>query len=215
MVRIKSLTDWGLVLGVALMSVGANLPVGMAESWGIDRRFLLGGLVALVAVALVRYLKFTLVLVVAILAVGANLPGDIAREFGIDRHIMMFALIAMVIISLASRVFKIPIPTGLEKKRTSSRHGAVALFNAVAKGQMSVAQSLLKTGVNVNVRTVDGTTPLMAAAKKGYSDLAKILLDNGADATARDSKGNTALSIALSGGYTRTAELIKGVGVKE
>jgi hypothetical protein len=213
MVRIKSLTDWGLVLGVALMSIGANLPPGMAESWGIDRRFLLGGLVALVAVALVRYLKFTLVLVVAILAVGANLPGDIAREFGVDRHIMMFALIAMVVISLASRFFK--IPTGIEKPKSSSRHGAVALFNAVTKGQMSVAQSLLKTGVNVNVRTVDGTTPLMAAAKKGYSDLAKVLLDNGADVTARDSKGNTALSIALSGGYTRTADLIKGEGAKE
>jgi hypothetical protein len=213
MIRTKSLTDWGLVLGVALMSIGANLPPGMAESWGIDRRFLLGGLVALVAVALVRYLKFTLVLVVAILAVGANLPGDIAREFGVDRHIMMFALIAMVVISLASRFFK--IPTGIEKPKASSRHGAVALFNAVTKGQMSVAQSLLKTGVNVNVRTVDGTTPLMAAAKKGYSDLAKVLLDNGADVTARDSKGNTALSIALSGGYTRTADLIKGVGAKE
>jgi hypothetical protein len=213
MVRTKSLTDWGLVLGVALMSIGANLPPGMAESWGIDRRFLLGGLVALVAVALVRYLKFTLVLVVAILAVGANLPGDIAREFGVDRHIMMFALIAMVVISLASRFFK--IPTGIDKPKSSSRHGAVALFNAVAKGQMSIAQSLLKTGVNVNVRTVDGTTPLMAAAKKGYSDLAKVLLDNGADATARDSKGNTALSIALSGGYTRTADLIKSVGGKE
>jgi hypothetical protein len=213
MIRTKSLTDWGLVLGVALMSIGANLPPGMAESWGIDRRFLLGGLVALVAVALVRYLKFTLVLVVAILAVGANLPGDIAREFGVDRHIMMFALIAMVVISLASRFFK--IPTGIDKPKSSSRHGAVALFNAVARGQMSVAQSLLKTGVNVNVRTVDGTTPLMAAAKKGYSDLAKVLLDNGADATARDSKGNTALSIALSGGYTRTADLIKSVGGKE
>jgi hypothetical protein len=213
MVRTKSLTDWGLVLGVALMSIGANLPPGMAESWGIDRRFLLGGLVALVAVALVRYLKFTLVLVVAILAIGANLPGDIAREFGIDRHIMMFALIAMVVISLASRFFK--IPTGIDKPKSSGRHGAVALFNAVAKGQMSMAQSLLKTGVNVNIRTVDGTTPLMAAAKKGYSDLAKILMDNGADVHARDSKGNTALSIALSGGYTRTADLIKSVGGKE
>jgi hypothetical protein len=213
MLRIKSLTDWGLVLGVALMSIGANLPADMAERFGIDRRFLLGGLVALVAVALVRYLKFTLVLVVAILAVGANLPGDIAREFGVDRHIMMFALIAMVVVSLASRFFK--IPTGVEKPKTSSRHGAVALFNAVAKGQMSVAQSLLKTGVNVNVRTIDGTTPLMAAAKKGYSDLAKILMDNGADVHARDSKGNTALSIALAGGYTRTAELLKGEGARE
>ncbi len=206
--KIKSVTDWGLVIGVALMSAGANLPQDLADSWGIDRRFLLGGLVLLVAVSLVRYLKFTLVLVVAILAIGANLPADIATEFGIDRNVMTFALIAMVVVSLASRFFK--IPTGVEKqKTTTSRHGAVALFNAVAKGQLSVAQSLLKTGVNVNVKTTDGITPLMAAAHKGYSDLAKILVDNGADVNARDRKGNTAMTIALSHGYTRTAELLK------
>ncbi|MFQ5935851.1 MAG: ankyrin repeat domain-containing protein, partial [Acidiferrobacterales bacterium] len=138
----------------------------------------------------------------------------IAREFGVDRHIMMCALIAMVVVSLASRFFS--VPTGIEKpKVTTSRHGAVALFNAVAKGQMSIAQSLLKTGVNVNVRTVDGTTPLMAACKRGYSDLAKVLLDKGADVHARDSKGNTALSMATAGGYRRTAELLKGEGAKD
>lgn len=213
MQKVKSITDWGLVIGVALMSFGANLPKELAQQWGIDRRFLLGGLVALVAVALVRYLKFTLVLVVAILAIGANLPTEIAAEFGIDRNIMMFALIAMVVISLGSRFFK--IPTGVEKpKVSSSKHGAVALFNAVAKGQLSVAQSLLRTGVNVNVRTLDGTTPLMAAARKGYSDLAKVLLDSGADVNARDSKGNTALTIALRAGFTRTAGLLKGGGAK-
>ncbi len=214
MIKAKSLTDWGLVIGVALMSVGANLPTGLAERWGIDRRYLLGGLVGLVAVALIRYLKFTLVLVVAILAIGANLPSDIASEFGVDRHIMMFALIAMVVISLASRFFQ--IPTGVEKPRVStSRHGAVALFNAVAKGNLGVAQSLLKTGVNVNVKTSDGLTPLMAACKKGYSDLVKVLLDNGADPNARDKQGETALSIALKGGFTRTADVLRGEGAKE
>jgi hypothetical protein len=214
MVRIKSLTDWGFVIGVALMSVGANLPAGFAERWGVDRRLLLGGLVALVAVALIRYLKFTLVLVVAILAVGANLPADIANQFGVDRGIMMFALVAMVVISLASRFFK--IPTGIEKpKAATSRHGAIALFNAVAKGQLGVAQTLLKNGVNVNIKTTDGTTPLIAAAKKGYSDLAKVLLDNGANVHARDSNGDTALSIALKAGFSRTAELLRGEGARE
>lgn len=212
--KAKSLTDWGLVIGVALMSVGANLPVGFAERWGIDRRFLLGGLVGLVAIALIRYLKFTLVLVVAILAIGANLPSDIASEFGVDRHIMMFALISMVVISLASRFFK--IPTGIEaRKITSGTHGAIALFTAIAKGNLGVAQSLLKTGVNVNVKTSDGVTPLMAACKKGYSDLVKVLLDNGADPKARDKRGETALSIAMKGGFTRTADVLRGEGVRE
>ncbi len=214
MMKMKSITDWGLVIGVALMSFGANLSQELAESWGIDRRILLGGLVALVAVALVRYLKFTLVLVVAILAIGANLPAGIAAEFGIDRNIMTFALVAMVIVSLASRFFKM-LPTVIVKQKpTTSRYGAVALFNAVAKGQLSVALSLVKTGVNVNVKTRDGTTPLMAAAHKGYSDLAKILVDCGADVNARDRKGNTAMTIALRHGFTRTAELLKFDGAQ-
>lgn len=213
MIKVKSVSDWGLVIGVALMSIGANLPTGFAQQWGIDRRYLLGGLMCLVGVALVRYLKFTLVLVVAILSIGANLPADMALEFGVDRHIMMFGLIAMVVVSLASRFFK--IPTGIEKQRvTSTRHGAVALFNAVAKGQLSVAQSLLKTGVNVNVKTLSGTTPLMAAASKGYSDLAKVLMDGGADVHAKDSKGETALSIATRSGFTRTADMLKTGGAK-
>ena len=95
MLRVKSVSDWGMVIGVAVLSIGANLPIGLAQQWGIDRKYLLGGLICLVGVALVRYLKFTLVLVVAILAIGANLPSDMATEFGVDRHIMMFALISM------------------------------------------------------------------------------------------------------------------------
>ena len=70
MLRVKSVSDWGMVIGVAVLSIGANLPTGLAEQWGIDRKYLLGGLICLVGVALVRYLKFTLVLVVAILAIG-------------------------------------------------------------------------------------------------------------------------------------------------
>ncbi len=213
MIKVKSVSDWGLVIGVALMSIGANLPTGFAEQWGIDRKYLIGGLICAVGVALVRYLKFTLVLVVAILSIGANLPADMATEFGVDRHIMMFALTAMVVVSLASRFFK--MPTGIVQQRVSStRHGAVALFNAVTKGQVSVALSLLKTGVNVNVKTLSGTTPLMAAASKGYSDLAKVLMDSGADVHAKDSKGHTALSIAVRSGFTRTADMLKTGGAK-
>lgn len=85
MMKMKSITDWGMVVGVALMSFGANLSRELAESWGIDRRILLGGLVALVAIALVRYLKFTLVLVVAILrsvptCLQASLPSSVLTE---------------------------------------------------------------------------------------------------------------------------------------
>ncbi len=214
MEKESTVSHWGLVIGVALLSVGANLPESIAQTWGVDRRALLGALVILVCVALIRYLKFTLVLVVAILSIGTNLPAEFAAQFGVDRQIMMFALIAMVVTSLASRFFK--LPTGLDGPRVStSRHGALALFNAIAKGQVGVTQSILKTGVNINVKTQNGTTPLMAAAQKGYADLAKILLDSGANATSKDHKGETALTIAAKSGFTRTVDLLKASGVTQ
>lgn len=204
----ESPRDWGLVAVVVLLSIGANLPEEWTAWINFDRRFLLGGLIAVVAVALVRYLKFTLILVIVVLAAGANVPEDIAREFGIDPQISLLGLVAMIVISLSNRLLK--LPTGLEKSgRSKTAHGAAALFTAILKGRIAVVQSLLNQGVNVNVRTVSGKTPLMAAAYKGYSDIVQMLLDNGADVTSKDGRGDTAEKIAERGGYTRIVELLK------
>lgn len=203
--------DWGLVAVVVLLSIGANLPEEWTAWINFDRRYLLGGLIAVVAVALVRYLKFTLILVIVILAAGANVPEDIANEFGIDPQISLLGLVAMIVISLSNRVLK--LPTGLEKSgRSKTAHGAAALFTAILKGRIAVVQSLLNQGVNVNVRTVSGKTPLMAAAYKGYSDIVQMLLDNGADVNSKDGRGDTAEKIAERGGYTRIVELLKKGG---
>ena len=200
--------DWGLVAVVVLLSIGANLPEEWTAWINFDRRFLLGGLIAVIAVALVRYLKFTLILVIVALAAGANVPEDIAREFGIDPQISLLGLVAMIVISLSNRLLR--LPTGLEKSgRSKTAHGAAALFTAILKGRIAVVQSLLNQGVNVNVRTVSGKTPLMAAAYKGYSDIVQMLLDNGADVASKDGRGDTAEKIAERGGYTRIMELLK------
>jgi hypothetical protein len=204
----ESPRDWGLVAIVVLLSIGANLPEEWTAWINFDRRFLLGGLIAVVAVALVRYLKFTLILVIVVLAAGANVPEDIAREFGIDPQISLLGLVAMIVISLSNRLLR--LPTGLEKSgRSKTAHGAAALFTAILKGRIAVVQSLLNQGVNVNVRTVSGKTPLMAAAYKGYSDIVQMLLDNGADVASKDGRGDTAEKIAERGGYTRIMELLK------
>jgi len=200
--------DWGLVAVVVLLSIGANLPEEWTAWINFDRRFLLGGLIAVIAVALVRYLKFTLILVIVALAAGANVPEDVAREFGIDPQISLLGLVAMIVISLSNRLLR--LPTGLEKSgRSKTAHGAAALFTAILKGRIAVVQSLLNQGVNVNVRTVSGKTPLMAAAYKGYSDIVQMLLDNGADVASKDGRGDTAEKIAERGGYTRIMELLK------
>ena len=210
----ESPRDWGLVIVVILLSIGANIPNDWTNSINLDRRYLLGGLIAVVGVALVRYLKFTLILVIVALAAGANLPADIAREFGIDPQISLLGLVAMIVISLSNRVLKLPV--GLEKSgRSRTAHGAAALFTAILKGRIAVVQSLLNQGVNVNVRTISGKTPLMAAAYKGYSDIVQMLLDNGADVNAKDGRGDSAIKISMRGGYTRIVELLKKAGVKE
>jgi hypothetical protein len=210
----ESPRDWGLVIVVILLSVGANLPNAWTDWITFDRRYLLGGLIAVVAVALVKYLKFTLILVIVALAVGANVPADLAKEFGFDPQISLLGLVVMIVVSLSNKLLK--LPTGLEKSgRSKTAHGAAALFTAILKGRIAVVQSLLNQGVNVNVLTISGKTPLMAAAYKGYSDIIQMLLDNGADVNAKDGRNDTAIKIAARGGYTRIVEMLKKAGAAE
>lgn len=207
----ESSRDWVLVTLVALLAIGANLPTNWVDFISVDRRYFIFGLIAVVGVALVRYLKFALLLVVVFLAIGANLPEEVAKEFGVDPQIMLIGLVAMVVISLSNKIWK--LPTGLDKTgRSQSVHGAAALFTAVLKGRIAVVQTLLKQGVNVNTRTVSGKTPLMAASYKGYSDIVQLLLEHGADVQVRDARGDTALKIATRGGYTRVSDVLKASG---
>lgn len=209
----ESSRDWILVSLVALLAIGANLPSAWTEALSLDSRYFLGGLIAVVGVALVRYLKFTLLLLVVFLAIGANLPQEVANEFGVDPQIMLLGLVAMVVISLSNKIWK--LPTGLDKTgRPQSAHGAAALFTAILKGRIPVVQTLLKQGVNVNTRTITGKTPLMAAAYKGYGDIVQILLDHGADPAIKDGNGDTALGMATRGGFTRVAQMLQASGAR-
>lgn len=209
----ESRFDWSLVGLVGLLSVGANMPYAWAEYLSTDRRYLIAGLTAVVAVSLVRYLKFTLILVVAILAIGANLTEDLARELGADPQIMLLGLVSMVVMSLSNRVLK--LPTGARADGgTKGVYGAAALFHAIRKGRIAVVQSLLAQGVNVNVRTVTGKTPLMIASYKGYGDIVQMLLEHGAHIDAQDQLGDTSLKIATRAGNTRVAELLRKAGAQ-
>lgn len=204
----ESSKDWVFVAVVAVLAVGANLPDKWAELISVDQRYLMVGLMVLVGVSLVRYLKFSLLLIVAILAMGANMPQELAEKFGIETNILVLALVAMVVMSLSNRLLK--LPTGLEKKQgAKSTHGAAALFNAIVNGRLATVEALISVGANVNVRTVNGTTPVMVAASKGYSDIVKVLLDSGSDPNAKKSDGVTALAIAEHGGFSRTADVLR------
>ena len=105
--------DLLLLLVVTIMSVAANLLHDFSLLSGINRNFLLVGLMFVVAIALVRYTRFVLVATMFILAVGANLPHDIAQILNVDSRILMGSLIAILVMSLLNQFVK--LPTGLDK----------------------------------------------------------------------------------------------------
>ena len=204
-------TDILVFIMVILMSIAANMPEEYTV--GIDRRYLIAGLIGIVGVSLIMYLKFLLVLSVVVLAVGANLPEQIASELHINTTVMLFALVVMVVVSFANHFFNLPTSGSAQQKAansaSSNAHGGTALFGAIAKGRLPTVKALLTQGVSSNMKTKTGQTALMYAAYKGYGDIVQLLLDNGADLDAVDAKGKSALMFAQERGYTRVAELLK------
>jgi len=205
--------DVVLVGLVTIMSIAANLPESVIAWTGINQTYLLIGLIAVVAVSLVRYLKFALVLAIAIMAVGANLPKSMAEEIGIDPQIMLFALVAMVITSFAN--FLIKLPKGVKPiAQVNSLHGARTLCHAASKGHASMVYSLISAGINPNFKDEKGDLPLVVAAQNGHALVVKLLLDNGADINARDGAGLTAIAAANKAGFSQTALLLKNAELK-
>lgn len=214
MFKISGVTkDIALVGLVTLMSIGANLPESFMAQIGINQTYLLVGLVAVIAVSLVRYLKFTLVLVIAILAVGANMPADLAREIGVDPQIMLFALVAMVATSFVNFIIK--LPKGVKPiAQINSSHGSRTLCHAASKGHASMVYSLISAGINPNYKDEHGQLPLVVAAAGGQALVVKLLLDNGADVTGRDGSGMSAIEAATKAGFSQTALLLKNAELK-
>ncbi|HJX18251.1 MAG TPA: ankyrin repeat domain-containing protein [Acidiferrobacterales bacterium] len=212
--KISGVTkDIALVGLVTLMSIGANLPESFMAVLGINQTYLLIGLVAVIAVSLVRYLKFTLVLVIAILALGANLPNDLAREIGVDPQIMLFALVAMVGTSLVNFIIK--LPKGVKPiAQINSSHGSRTLCHAAAKGHASMVYSLISAGINPNFQDEKGQLPLVVAAANGQALVVKLLLDNGADIAGQDGSGMTSIEAANKAGFSQTALLLKNAELK-
>jgi len=204
----ESSRDIWLLLLVVLMSLAANLPEGMAAAYSIEKNYLIMALIAVIVVAILRYLRFALVLTIFILVVGANLPTELARSFNIHPAIMLYTLIVIVVIAAANRFLRVVPQQPAKANLSNSANGARALMKAISNGNVANVKRLIQSGVNVNVTTISGKTPLMLAAFKGYGDIVQLLIDAGADRHAADREGNTALKIAERQGFTRTKALL-------
>lgn len=106
------------------------------------------------------------------------------------------------------------LPNGkmVEAPRDNNAYGATALFNAILKDRASMVQSMLKNGIDINVRTPDGTTPLMAAVTRGGLEIMQLLVSKGADVNAQNNAGETAYRIAVRSGFMPGVELLKAFG---
>lgn len=92
---------------------------------------------------------------------------------------------------------------------TKTDSGTTALFNAILKNRPRMIHSLVRAGVNINDRNLEGLTPLMVAAERGDLDIIAALIAEGADPYATDLEGKTAYDIALGCGHPEAAQRIQ------
>lgn len=82
------------------------------------------------------------------------------------------------------------------------RHEDTPIILASRQGESSVVDELLKAGVNVNHRNMDGTNALWAAVVADSVGIAERLLDSGVDIDNQNENGASTLMYAASNGKT-------------
>ncbi|SFV63446.1 inversin protein alternative isoform, putative [hydrothermal vent metagenome] len=65
------------------------------------------------------------------------------------------------------------------------------LQDAIFYGNLRIAELLIRSGTNLDIKNVDGETALHIAAKYGYADIIKQLIRAGASTNVYDEDGNT------------------------
>ena len=100
----------------------------------------------------------------------ASTPLNIAAEFG---H---------------TDVVRLLIDRGIDQSDVNE-----TLHCAARKGNTELVRMLLDKGANINVKSVEGKTPLSRAAEHGHPHMARLLMDRGADPNGTERCGTTQL----------------------
>jgi ankyrin repeat protein len=89
------------------------------------------------------------------------------------------------------------------------------LLISAAAGNVEVARTLIKGGVDLNARDREGWTPLIAAAGYGNVDMARLLIEAGADVNLREADGSrTPLMFAIENGHLAVTRLLLEKGAQ-
>jgi hypothetical protein len=97
---------------------------------------------------------------------------------------------------------------------TLGRYGRTQLHHCAKNGLIySVNRLLSIRNINVNMKNVNGWTPLHEAAFKGHIEIARLLLQNGAEVNAKGNGGWTPLHCSACDGHVEILHLLVEKGV--
>ena len=205
--------DIAATILVVIAAVVANLPQHLLIN--VDREYIIGALVGILAIAMMKYLRVTMVILILALIIGANIPNSIVGEFAYTPWVLVAALCVFVAATSANYFLKVPKwldPNSDADPAVSRLHSADAIFSAVEKGRESSVSALLSQGIDPDVRGQHNETPLMLAASLNNERLVQVLLNAGADVTLKNSDGHTALNIAKNEDYVQIVALLRKTG---
>jgi ankyrin repeat protein len=90
--------------------------------------------------------------------------------------------------------------------------GLSVLHAAAAQPDAAVLEPLLKSGVRINDRSLEGDTPLLIAAARGHAEVVRAILARSPNLDSQNKAGDTALIVASRGGYTAVCHLLLAAG---
>ena len=98
----------------------------------------------------------------------------------------------------------------------SSKSGKTALHIACYNGYTKIVDLLLANNAKVNIKSLDGRTPLHATCAWGYGnkEIIETLIKNGVEINAVDKKGKTALDYAIWQKKDDWAQILREHGAK-
>jgi ankyrin repeat protein len=102
-----------------------------------------------------------------------------------------------------------------QEQGAPSHHGTTAIFNAIQKNRVRMVGSLIKVGININAKNIDGVTPLMVAAQYGRADIVELLLQHGADKSIKNVYGLTAYDLAKQKNHLNVIGLLSDPGAEK
>lgn len=105
------------------------------------------------------------------------------------------------------------ISRGAKPDFGAEKGGHTPLMVAISFRNFDIAELLIKSGANVNARSLRGDTPLILAVHTGADEIVKMLLEKGADIDAADREGKTAVLHALESCNYSVIQKFKDKGV--